>query len=289
VVNLLKDKRKLIENQLREEVSQRTGQKVSGLENPDLDWDALHFTLCAPGTGRGPTAGEVLLSHTATFPKAVAKDGGTVYFDLLPEAVAGLEAARGKPLRLLDLRLRVEGSQRVQFERVQWEANFSGVQKALTQLQNRLTSVASSAGGTPEAWLYLPLGGDAGQQHSIASIFSQEVVGSINVRADAQLDLAVLRSLSERLLDKVSHPLDLAQIEEKQRVAILLGSDLTISDTLGEIRTLARQERKEREAKLKLALDDLDATRNNASRNSKGSLGVFGVYGLLGGGVGVGG
>jgi hypothetical protein len=67
-------------------VSQRTGQKVTCLENQDLDWDGLRVTLCAAGTGRGAAPGEVLLSHTAVFPKAVAKESGSVFFDLLPTA-----------------------------------------------------------------------------------------------------------------------------------------------------------------------------------------------------------
>jgi hypothetical protein len=103
------------------------------------------------------------------------------------------------------------------------------------------------------------------------------------VREGANVNLGLLNELAERVLGRILGPIAVAQAEDGKRVAVMLGNLATLSATVGEIRTLAKQTRAEREEQLKTALDEMEAQRTGRKSEYKGSVGVR--FGVLGGKV----
>ena len=97
LVNLLAqpDTRAVVEQRLREQLAKSEGLKPEQfkLRSPTFRPQGFRLALAAPGaTGN---AGEVLLADPIILPPTVAEDSGRVTLELLPDAIAGLQAAHG--------------------------------------------------------------------------------------------------------------------------------------------------------------------------------------------------
>ncbi len=277
LTNLLaqEQSRKIVYDRLREEISQLKGTKpdVIQVEAPILDRNAFRVTLCASGSGRFQPA-EVELSNPPYVPPVLPQNGGEILLDLLPANLAQLEFDKSRRITLPETYLRIEGSLKARFEKLDYQSNLTAVRQALTSLQNRVRSVTPSIAEGPEALVNVSVGGQAGQENSANAGLIQYLVGTINVREGSKRDLRAVRDLAERVLEKVLAQVQLNDLDDKKRVAMMLGSQVTVLATVGEIRMLAKQTRVQREQQLKVALDDWEARRHGAESEYKGSLGV---------------
>ena len=285
LANLLAEQshREAIEERLKKVIADREGAKVIRLADATVDWNGFHVTLCASGTGSGPAGGEVVLSQLAVLPPRVAEDGGEITLELLPENIALLRENKDRAVTLSDVYLRIDGSMRAEFRTNQYRANFSVVRRELTGLQTRLRSISPSAKEPPEAFVQVPSGGSVEDDRSVESIVAQYIVGEISVRKGQ--DPRFIQELTERVLSRVLEKVRLDSLEDKKRVAVLLGNQVTVAATVGEIKALARQTRAQREKELKTALDDWEARQRGEEREYRGSLGVEASFGnrLIGG------
>jgi sugar lactone lactonase YvrE len=280
LVNLLANEktRKMVQSRLREEIASLSGQKAEAirLEDPILDRTSYRLTLCAAGGGGGDGPAEVILSRTSRLPRIVPEGSGEIDIELLPDRLAAWQAEKGRPITLRDVYLRIEGLLRARFERLQYQSNFTLVSQALTNLQNHLRSITPDGREAPKVLLYVPVGGEVEQTRSAGTVFTQYLVGTIHIRegTDPNHDLGAIQELADRVLQRVLEQVRLNDLDDKKRVALLLGDQAALTATVGEIRTLAAQSREERDQQLTSALDDSEATRSGQSREYTGKIGL---------------
>ncbi len=283
LANLLaqENTRTAVEARLREHIANGEGVKPEQvkLRTPTFNPRGFRITLAAPATASD--AGEVSLSGTVVVPPAVAEDSGTVIFDLQPENIAALEAANAEPVVLRGAYLKLSGQMKARFEKQQYIANFEVVQTAVASLQNELRSIQPTGQPAPEAFVQVPVGGTVEGKTAVTAAFSQYLIGSISVRDGANVNLGLVNELAERVLGRILSQVELGQMDDGKRVAVMLGDRATLSATVGEIKALAKQTKAEREDKLKAALDDMEARRTGQSSEYKGS--VAANFGPIGG------
>ena len=207
-------------------------------------------------------------------PPLIPQGSGEVDVQLSPAGIAAWQADKARPLTLRDAYLHIEGTMRVRFEREMYQANFTLVSQSLTNLQNRLRSITPSVREAPELLVHVPIGGEVEQARSSNTVFTQFLIGTINVREGADRDLGAVQQLTERVLGKVLQQVLLNDLEDKKRVAVLLGDHVTLSATVGEVRALSRQTREERDQQVKSSLDHWESSRRGEDREYKGSLGI---------------
>ena len=285
LANLLaqEDTRTAVEKRLREHIADGEGVKPEQvkLRSPTFKPGGFRIALAAPATSSD--AGETLLSSTVIVPPVVAEENGTVIFDLLPENIAALQAANAEPVLLRDAYLKLSGQMKARFEKQQYLVNFEVVQTAVASLQNDLKSIQPTGQPAPEAFVQVPAGGTVEGKTAVTKAFSQYLIGSISVRDGANVNLGLVNELAERVLSRMLSQVELAQMDDGKRVAVMLGDRATLSATVGEIKTLAKQTKAEREEKLKAALDGMEARRSGQKSEYKGS--VSAQFGPIGGKV----
>ena len=211
----------------------------------------------------------------------MADENGLVFFDLLPENIAGLQAATSEPVLLQNTYLKLSGQMKVQFEKQQYLANFQVVHTALTSLQSDLKSIQQKGQTAPDFFVQVPVGGQAEGKAAVRAAFSKYLVDSISLREGANVNSGLVGELTDRILNHLLSQVELGEAENHKRVAVMLGNRATLSATVGEIRTLTKKTKTERQNHLQAAFDDMDARRTGQKSEYKESLAVN--FGLIGG------
>ena len=285
LANLLaqENTRTAVEKRLREHIADGEGVKpeLVKLRSPTFNPRGFRVALAAPGTA--DNSGEASLSRTVIVPPAVAEDSGVVILDLLPENIAALQAANAEPVLLRGAYLKLSGQMKARFEKQQYVANFQVVQTAVASLQNDLKSIQPTGLPAPEVFVQVPVGGTVEGKSAVTAAFSQYLIGTISVREGAIVNLGLVNELTERVLGRILSQLELKELEDGKRVAVMLGDRATLSATVGEIKALAKQTKAEREDKLKAALDDMESRRSGQKNEYMGSVAT--QFGPIGGKV----
>ncbi|HVS38308.1 MAG TPA: hypothetical protein VMS17_22310 [Gemmataceae bacterium] len=269
--------RTAVETRLREHVATREGVKPEQikLRSPTFNRKGYRLTLAASTSTTAGHDAEALLSGTVLVSPEVAENEGTIILELLPENIAALQAANREPVVLQATYLKLSCQMKARFEQRQYIANFDEVQNAVASLQNDLKSIQPAALAAPAAFVEVPIGGKVEERSAVVAAFSQHLVASIGVRSGANVNLGLVNELAEHVLDRILTQVELAQMADDKRIAVMLSDRATLSASVGEIKTLAKQTRSEREDKLKAALDDTEARRTGQSSNYKGSIVVL--------------
>ena len=158
LVNLLAqpDTRTAIDKRLREHLAHNEGLKPEQFKLRSSTFNPRGFRVVLAAPRATGNAGEVLLSPTVVLPPTVAEDNGRVVLELLPDAIAGLQAATSEPVLLRDTYLKLSGQMKARFDKQQYLTNFQAVHTALTGLQVDLKSIQPKGTSAPEYFVQVP-------------------------------------------------------------------------------------------------------------------------------------
>jgi WD40 repeat protein len=257
LVNLLgrEDRRKKLETKLCADVVERQqlGGKKLTIKQPQIKQEDFSVTVCAEGVGAEP---EVEICSRTPLNRRVVDEGGEVTVDLLPESVSHLQALTKKPLLRHAVYLRIEGAIRSRFEQHRYQAHISATRDSLTNLQNYLGDLVPSAREKPSMILNVPLKAGGVDQRALARASLREAI-SVHIRTPEgeRLDPGIDRKIVDLLLDRMLDGIKLSDLDDKERVSLLMGKMVTISATVGEIRALSKKSRKERVVHVKKLVD----------------------------------
>jgi len=254
--------RRAVYDLIRKQVAELRGLKGEQLRlhEPRLDMRQFRLSVFVPQSGERPDPAislPVVLSETL-----FSEPGGQ--FVEVPLDSASLEELRqqmlGQALRLLDLRLRVEGPFQSRMEQLQLQASLRTVQSRLAELQNQLRP-KTIANAMPPSLLVVPPAateGHAQQRLQARDLLVQTLELQILTRQDFH-DRAAVNYLMQRLLDHALAEAKLSQEQDNKVVTVLLNQQATLTATIGELRKISLKDRKERESVLNTLLDNWEA------------------------------
>jgi len=240
-----------------------SGADAQKLRFADLQTDDSNYTVTLYHADQ-----DQALSLPTRLSKVVVARGDKVSLALLPAAWKEVEDPK-TPLTLSRTYLQVDGTFRARFEQTQVEFHWNLVRNAILDLQHRLGSRNTEGGQAPVALYHVPLNatGVAEQSTAMDSSLGQFLSGTIRIRKGEKVDSLLILRLAEKSLDQISEPLRIMDQRDSETVALLLGNLATLSATVGDIKSLATQTRKEREAALNEALETSAAGQQHAQQN----------------------
>ncbi|MEJ5276285.1 MAG: hypothetical protein WHU94_10275 [Thermogemmata sp.] len=262
--NLLADEktRKVVYNRLRQEISENLGLNQTQIRfvQPKLSEDNFSVSLLRLWDDGRPLT---LVAGPQQISRAFLQEaeGGWVEMMLPPQKLSPAP-------QLQQLRLQVHGPMRAQLRREQISATVSQLRYSYHQLLNDIKPKYHSA--QPDYLLFFPTKqGVAEQQTSFDRFLFQYLSIELSVRQDLSAnDRTFPESMLRELVRMTIKEVELQQIQDQQTVTILLGQQVHITATLGEIRQLASKKRAEREQALKDALDRHYKYQQQQSRES---------------------
>jgi hypothetical protein len=267
--------RKAVQDRLEQEVSknlriERQKLRMRQLQipqNPETTPFYLTALVWLPQGGTVPLSEPTLLSPLVM----QETEGGTVELTLFPDRLQVLAAKLGHPPSLADVRLVIRGPIRARFEKTQMLASLHALRNFDASLRNALKPQTLSA--SPELLIALPvaLTGQAGQQQTASQQLLQYVDITILTRDKASFNKEIITQLFQSLLD---NNLRLADQQDQKVVTLLVGQQLSLTATVGELRILSRKNRAEREKLLQKALDEWERGRNQEKHQSDLNFGV---------------
>ncbi|MCX8140765.1 MAG: hypothetical protein N3E46_13885 [Gemmataceae bacterium] len=261
LLNLLADEktRKVVYDHLRQVAKSQPNQVQIHFDQPKLAEDKFTVSLFRV-RDKGPL---MLVAGPQQISQVCLQDseGGWVEMEIPPQNLSPAP-------QLQQLRVQVHGPIYAQLRREQISATVSQLRYSYHQLLNDIKPKYHSA--QPDYLLFFPTKqGVAEQQTSFDRFLFQYLSIELSVRQDLSAnDRTFPESMLRELVRMTIKEVELQQIQDQQTVTILLGQQVHITATLGEIRQLASKKRAEREQALKEALDRHYKYQQQQSRES---------------------
>jgi hypothetical protein len=271
---------------IRKRVAELRGLKGDQLRlyEPRLDKERFRMTVFVPRSGERP---DPPVSLPVRLSETLFSEPHGQFVEVPLDSASLLELRQqmsGQPLRLMDLRLRIEGPFQSRMEQLQLLGSVKFVQTRLADLQNQLRPKTIPNAPSPSL-LIVPLvaaGGHAQQRSKIRDLLVQTLEVQILTREDFQHHPGVIY-LMQRLLDHALTQAKLSDEQDNKVVTVLLSQQAALTATVGELRKISLKDRKEREAVLNTLLDNWEAEQSGKSR--KGEVNVQAEYRTLAFGV----
>ncbi len=267
--------RRAVYDLIRKQVAELRGLKGAQLRlcEPRLDKERFRLTVFVPRSGERadpPVSLPVRLSET------LFSEPHGQFVEVPLDSASLLELRQqmyGQPLRLMDLRLRIQGPFRSHMEQLQLLASVKLVQTRLADLQNQLRPKTIPNAPSPSLLIVPPVatGGHAQQQFETRDLLVQTLELQILTRQDFH-DRATVNYLMQRLLDHALTQANLREEQDNKVVTVLLSQQAALTATVGELRKISLKDRKEREAVLNTLLDNWEAEQSGKRRAGQVNL-----------------
>ena len=180
-------------------------------------------------------------------------------------ALAEAAATLGRAIRAEDLRLQMEADVYCRLETHLIEARLDALQASLTHLREQL----NTSPGEPVGWVIAPAGGEGSSLHLLRQVLSESLALQIAVREGADISIG---PVAEQLLQHATRQFRRGQVQDGERVALLVSDRLALVGTVGEIARTAKLERKDRDEFLRKLGEQI--TDRNLELEGKLGLGI---------------
>jgi parallel beta-helix repeat protein len=245
VKNLLAEEeaRDKIVQRVRQEVERKNNLRNPGVVDPKLDEGSLRLRLFVYWEEAGK---DWVISQEGRLSKTALSDdrGSRVVVVLDGEQLGVLGEAQ---LGWGDVQAEVVGLVQARLEKQLLQAQLHLMQQQWTQLRNRLRPQGSSL-GEPQVLVAVPLREGQSQESLLQGWLWQQWSVELKVRAGVEAEH--VRYVLEQLVGLVREEVKLGSMGEQQVVSVLLGQQVGLTGTVGEIRKLARTRGQEREAQV---------------------------------------
>ncbi len=155
-------------------------------------------------------------------------------------ALAEAATTLGRPVRVEDLRVQMETEVYCRLETRLIEARLDALQASLTYLREQLKTTP----GEPVDWVIAPAGGEGSSLYLLRQVLTESLALQVAVREGADISIG---PVAEQLLQHATRQLRRGQVQDAERVALLVSDRLALVGTMGEIARTAKLERKDRE------------------------------------------
>jgi parallel beta-helix repeat protein len=245
VKNLLAEEeaRDKIVQRVRQEVERKNNLRNPGVVDPKLDEGSLRLRLFVYWEEAGK---DWVISQEGRLSKTALSDdrGSRVVVVLDGEQLGVLGEAQ---LGWGDVQAEVVGLVQARLEKQLLQAQLGLVQQQWVQLRNRLRPQGESL-GEPQVLVAVPLREGQSQESLLQGWLWQQWSVELKVRAGVEAEH--VRYVLEQLVGLVREEVKLGSMGEQQVVSVLLGQQVGLTGTVGEIRKLARTRGQEREAQV---------------------------------------
>jgi hypothetical protein len=267
--------RRAVYDLIRKQVAELRGLKGDQLRlyEPRLDKERFRMTVFVPRSGERP---DPPVSLPVRLSETLFSEPHGQFVEVPLDSASLLELRQqmyGQPLRLMDLRLRIQGPFQSRMEQLQLLASVKLVQTRLAELQNQLRPKTIPNAPSPSLLIVPPVatGGHAQQQFETRDLLVQTLELQILTRQDFH-DRATVNYLMQRLLDHALTQAKLSDEQDNKVVTVLLSQQAALTATVGELRKISLKDRKEREAVLNTLLDNWEAEQSGKRRAGQVNL-----------------
>jgi hypothetical protein len=267
--------RRAVYDLIRKQVGELRGLKGDQLRlyEPRLDKERFRMTVFVPRSGERP---DPPVSLPVRLSETLFSEPHGQFVEVPLDSASLLELRQqmyGQPLRLMDLRLRIQGPFQSRMELLQLLASVKLVQTRLAELQNQLRPKTIPNAPSPSLLIVPPVatGGHAQQQFETRDLLVQTLELQILTRQDFH-DRATVNYLMQRLLDHALTQAKLSDEQDNKVVTVLLSRQAALTATVGELRKISLKDRKEREAVLNTLLDNWEAEQSGKRRAGQVNL-----------------
>jgi DNA-binding beta-propeller fold protein YncE len=267
--------RRAVYDLIRKRVAELRGLKGDQLRlyEPRLDKERFRLTVFVPRSGERP---DPPVSLPVRLSETLFSEPHGQFVEVPLDSASLVELRQqmsGQPLRLMDLRLRIEGPFQSRMEQLQLLGSVKFVQTRLADLQNQLRPKAIPNAPSPSLLIVPPVatGGHAQQRSKIRDLLVQTLEVQILTRQDSQHHPGVIY-LMQRLLDHALTQAKLSDEQDNKVVTVLLSQQAALTATVGELRKISLKDRKEREAVLNTLLDNWEAEQSGKRRAGQVNL-----------------
>ena len=259
-----------IMERVRQETEKKNNMKNPAIVDPKVDEGNLRVRLFVYWDEQGK---DWVISREGWLSKtALRDDRGSSAVVVLDGGQLG--ALKGAKLDWSDVQLEVLGPVHARLERQMVQAQFQVVQQQWVQLRNRLRPVGSSL-GEPQMLVAVPLGGGQSQQMVLQRWLGQQLSGELRVR-EGEANEKHVQYLLEQLVGLAREEAKLGSLDDQQVVSVLLGQQVALTGTMGEIRKLARASGREREQQVEQLVKQYRDYQQGNKQTVGGSVGILG-------------
>ncbi len=207
--------------------------------------------------------GERVVSQTVRLDRVHAEgpQGEYVRISLAPADLKNASQILGKPVAADRLQVQIEMRVFSQLETKRASVSLDAISHGWTQFRQKIQSAASNQAID---YLIFPPGGQAEAELLLRHYLMHDVSLQVAVREGEKADLT---SMAELFLRHACEQLQKENLNDQQRVLLLLDREIGLAGTVGEIKTLAAQGKQQREEQLKQLMEKSSKIEAKAQAN----------------------